>query len=162
MTPRTAYDRAIEAFAGSRVGAWMFVHVFTYVDRILMRASGGRVSSGIGSSFHPSGILLQTRGAKSGKPRSVPLVSLRRGEELVIIASAGGQARNPAWYHNLKQHPEATVLLASGERIAVRAREAVGAERDELYDQAIAFSTSFMRYRERASRKIPVIVLSRR
>ena len=154
------YDRVVEAFAKSRVGGWLFLNVFSYLDRVLIKRSGGRLSSGVGSRFHQQALVLTTTGAKSGKPRSVPLLYVPRDRDLVVIASATGQKRNPAWYYNLVAHPRA-VAHVGGRAIEVTAREAEGDERDELWDLAVRFYGGFETYRERAShRTIPVMVLS--
>ena len=115
------YDDFIERFASSKIGSWMFLNVFTHLDRWLIRASGGRLSTGVGSRFHSHGVVLETRGAKSGKLRRVPLVTLISGNDWTLIASATGQAKNPAWYYNLKKNPEA-FLYHRGEAIPVFAR----------------------------------------
>ena len=104
---------------------------------------------------------METRGAKSGKLRRVPLVTLISGNDWTLIASATGQAKNPAWYYNLKKNPEA-FLYHRGEAIPVIAREAVGQERDRIYASAIEFASNFAVYRDRTERTIPVMVLSRR
>jgi deazaflavin-dependent oxidoreductase (nitroreductase family) len=155
------YDDFIERFASSKIGSWMFLNVFTHLDRWLIRASGGRLSTGVGSRFHSHGVVLETRGAKSGKLRRVPLVTLISGNDWTLIASATGQAKNPAWYYNLKKNPEA-FLYHRGEAIPVFAREAVGQERDRIYASAIEFASNFAVYRDRTERTIPVMVLSRR
>ena len=156
-----SYDRFVEWFASSRFGSWMFMNVFTYLDRWLMPISGGRLSSGVGSRFHGHALVLETTGAKSGKVRRVPLISMREGENVIVVASATGQAKNPAWYYNLKTNPEATVHF-KGQQIPVTAREAVGGERDALYARAIDFYSGLSVYRERTSRTFPVIVLTPR
>src|SRR3954463_16516817 len=65
-------------------------------------------------------LLLTTIGAKSGQPRTMPLVYTTDGDRLVVIASKGGAPTNPDWYHNLVANPEATVELP-GETFRVRA-----------------------------------------
>jgi deazaflavin-dependent oxidoreductase (nitroreductase family) len=156
------YDRIIEGFAGSRPGGWLFLNVFTHIDRFLIRTTGGRLSSGVGSRFHRQALVLTTTGAKSGKPRDVPLLYVPRGDDLVVIASATGQAKHPAWYYNLRAHPEA-VAHVGGRAIPVVAREAEGEEREALWQSAVSFYSQFDTYRNRASqRRIPVMVLSPR
>lgn len=155
------YDRIVEWFASSKLGSWMFMNVFTYLDRWLIRASGGRLSTGVGSRFHAHGVVLETRGAKSGKVRRVPLISMRSGDDIIVVASATGQEKNPAWYYNLKKNPEALVHF-KGKEIAVVAHEATGEERESLFAKAIDFYSGLSVYRDRTDRTIPVMVLSPR
>ena len=105
-------------------------------------------------------LLLTTTGAKSGRALTRPLAYTREGERLVVIASFGGGPKNPAWYHNLVTHPEATVEVGS-ERFRARATVATGEERKRLYDQQAAQLPNFAEYEKKTTRQIPVIVLTR-
>lgn len=105
-------------------------------------------------------LLLTTTGAKTGRPRLVPLVYSRDGDHLVIVASKGGAPAHPAWYVNLEANPVVTVE-AGGETFRARARVVAGAERERLYAAHAAIHPSFHDYRERTSRVIPVVVLER-
>jgi deazaflavin-dependent oxidoreductase (nitroreductase family) len=105
-------------------------------------------------------LLLTTTGAKTGRPRTTPLLYSTDGDRLVVIASKGGEPTNPDWYHNLVAHPEATVELG-GERFPVRATVAEGAERRRLFDQQAAQMPFFADYERNAPRTIPVVVLTR-
>ena len=72
------------------------------------RANNGKV----GGPFERAPlVLLTTKGAKSGQPRTFPVVYTRDGDRIVVIASKGGAPNNPAWYHNLVANPEVTVEL---------------------------------------------------
>ncbi|MCA1724096.1 MAG: nitroreductase family deazaflavin-dependent oxidoreductase [Thermomicrobia bacterium] len=107
------------------------------------RANGGKVG---GPFAGRSMLLLTTTGAKSGQPRTSPLVYTTDGDRIVIIASKGGAPTNPDWYRNLVAHPTATVELGT-EKFQARATVIEGQERERLYDQQAA--------------QIPVIVLER-
>ena len=155
------YDGVMESFAKSRVGGWLVLNVLTYVDRWLIRVSGGKLSSGVGSRLHHAGLVLRTIGAKSGKPRDVALIHFEDGDDLIVIASATGQKKNPAWYYNLKKNPDAEVMV-KGRTIPVTARQAEGDERDRLWSAATKFYSGFDTYKDRTARKIPVMVLARR
>src|SRR5262245_65073610 len=109
------------ALAASRLGGWVYDKICRRLDRVLLALSGGRISTGPAQT-----LLLRTRGARSGRPRSVPLAFVTRGEDVVLIASKGGHRRHPGWYHNLRAHPEATVEIR-GESEPRVAREAAGA-----------------------------------
>lgn len=105
-------------------------------------------------------MLLTTTGAKSGQPRTVPLVYTKDADRLVIIASKGGADTNPNWYHNLVAQPTATVELP-GETFAARARVAAGEERDRLFAAQAALMPGFADYEKKTTRKIPVVILER-
>lgn len=105
-------------------------------------------------------MLLTTTGAKSGQPRTAPLVYTTDGDDLVVIASKGGAPTNPDWYHNLRAHPLVTVELG-GDRFEARARVAEGQERERLYANQAAQMPAFADYQRKATREIPVVVLER-
>ncbi len=105
-------------------------------------------------------LLLTTTGAKSGEQRTTPLVYSKDGERLVIIASMGGAPKHPSWYLNLVANPEATVEVGT-EKFTARASVAEGAERERLYAQQAAEMPAFNEYKEKTTRRIPVVVLER-
>jgi deazaflavin-dependent oxidoreductase (nitroreductase family) len=105
-------------------------------------------------------LLLTTKGAKSGKETTTPVVYSKDGNRLVIVASKGGAPTHPAWYHNLLAHPEVTVEVGT-EKFKVRAVPVTGAERTRLYDQHASQYPSFKEYQARTTRTIPVFVLER-
>jgi deazaflavin-dependent oxidoreductase (nitroreductase family) len=120
------------------------------------RANGGRVRR----RTLPL-ILLTTIGAKTGKPRTTPLNYTIDGDRLVVIASKGGSATHPSWYHNLLAQPEITIELG-GETFRARAIPAEEPERTRLFDQQAAQMPFFDSYRKRVTaRQIPVIVFER-
>ena len=130
----------------------MGVHTLAY------RATRGVVGHRLPGT--PPMLLLDHVGAKSGRRRTSPLVYVRDGDNVVIVASKGGHPRHPAWFHNLKANPETVVQIGS-ERRAVRAREATAAERPRLWDAAVRTYAGFRGYQERTDRDIPLIVLER-
>jgi deazaflavin-dependent oxidoreductase (nitroreductase family) len=119
------------------------------------RANKGKVNGG------NSLLLLTTTGARSGKQRVNPLAYTTDGERLVIIASKGGAPTNPDWYHNIVAHPDVTVEVGT-ETFEARATVVEGAERDELYAKQAAIMPNFAEYQAKSTRKIPVIVLTRK
>lgn len=121
------------------------------------RANGGKVS---GMFAGAPLMVLTTTGAKSGKPRTIPLVYTKDGDRIVIIASKGGADTNPDWYHNLVANPTATVELGI-ETYQATAKVVDGGERDRLYNAQAALMPNFAEYELKTSRKIPVVVLER-
>jgi deazaflavin-dependent oxidoreductase (nitroreductase family) len=102
-------------------------------------------------------LILNTTGARSGESRSVVLGYGRHGERLVVIASDNGAPKAPAWYHNLRAHPTATIELAGPERFEVRAITARPEERDELA-QALPY---LGQQQSLTAREIPIVVFER-
>ncbi|MDP6376001.1 MAG: nitroreductase/quinone reductase family protein [Pseudomonadales bacterium] len=98
--------------------------VATFIDEPLMRISRGWLRL----SFIVPVLLLQCRGAKSGQIRNVPLLCVPDGEDVLLVASKGGQVRRPAWCHNLRAHPDVSGRVTGGRR-ALHASELSGEER---------------------------------
>jgi deazaflavin-dependent oxidoreductase (nitroreductase family) len=122
------------------------------------RANGGKV----GGPFDGAPILLLTStGAKSGEPRTTPVVYLPDGERMVIFASKAGAPTNPGWYHNLLAHPTATVEVGT-EAVEVEASVTSGEERERLFAAQVEWMPTFADYAEKTTREIPVIALTRR
>src|SRR3989337_2693840 len=91
----------------------LMMKTVTALHRFWYRLTGGR----LGGSFGKAQILLlSTRGRKSGKERTLPLIYVEDGADLVLIASNGGDDRHPAWYLNLMADPSATVTIKSESR----------------------------------------------
>lgn len=121
------------------------------------RTNGGKV----GGMFEDTPlVLLTTVGAKSGKPRTTPLVYLPDGDRIVIFASKGGSPTHPSWYHNLLANPQATVEVGT-EQFEVTAVELQGEERDRLYSKHAEQHPQFVEYQASTTRKIPVVALER-
>ncbi|MGE0600276.1 MAG: nitroreductase family deazaflavin-dependent oxidoreductase [Dehalococcoidia bacterium] len=104
-------------------------------------------------------LLLTSKGAKSGKEGTTPLVYSKDGDRFVIIASMGGAPKNPAWYHNIKANPEVTIEVGT-EKFKAKAAVVEGAERERLYAQQAAMMPAFNEYKEKTTRVIPVVVLT--
>jgi F420H(2)-dependent quinone reductase len=103
-------------------------------------------------------LLLDHVGAKSGVKRTTPLLYVRDGDDVVIVASKGGHPRHPAWFHNLRANPETTVQIGS-ERRSVRARVATAEERARIWPKAVAAYPGYRGYQERTGREIPLVIL---
>lgn len=109
----------------------------------------------------PPMLLLDHVGAKSGQRRTSPLVYVEDGEDIFLVASKGGHPKNPAWFHNLRAHPDARIQIGSQHR-DVRARIATDAERPRLWKKAVATYGGYRTYQERTDRQIPLVVLEPR
>ncbi|MED7929734.1 nitroreductase family deazaflavin-dependent oxidoreductase [Nonomuraea sp. LP-02] len=120
------------------------------------RANEGRV----GGPFEGSPLLLlTTTGARSGRQVTTPVMYLPDGERYVIIASNAGADTHPAWYHNLRAHPVATVEVGT-DTFQAKAVPVEGEERDQLYARMVAVAPGFADYERKTSRRIPVLALN--
>jgi deazaflavin-dependent oxidoreductase (nitroreductase family) len=109
----------------------------------------------------PPMLLLDHVGAKSGTERTAPLVYVKDGEDVVIVASKGGHPKNPAWYYNLRANPDTTVQIGHEKR-KVHARVATQEERPRLWPMAVKTYSGYSEYQERTDREIPLVVLEPR
>ena len=123
---------------------------------VVYRLTGGRIGHRVPGS--PPMLLLEHVGARSGKRRTTPLVYVSDGDNLVLVASKGGHPRHPAWFHNLRAHPDVTVQVRSDRR-AVRARVATPKERKRLWPKAVATYGGYRAYQQRTEREIPLVIL---
>jgi deazaflavin-dependent oxidoreductase (nitroreductase family) len=148
-------DKSLQAFAQTSFGGRLFISVFPAIDRALIPVTRGKLSTGLGQPI----ILLHTRGAKSGVERTSPLLATKQGDLVVVIASKAGAVKHPAWYHNVRAHPEVEVTIG-GRRVPMRAEVVQGGERDRLWALACDNYTGYETYQERAGeRVIPVVAL---
>ena len=138
---------------GSR--QWRALDVFSGANVRLYRMSGGRIGGRMGRA---PVLLLHHVGRKTGRPRVTPVLFLADGEDLVIVGSKGGAARNPAWYVNLRANPETTVEVAR-RMVRVRARDADEQEHARYWPRLVDIYPSFDLYQRRTERPLPVVVL---
>ena len=165
MSEPLAYDQAnaaqkvLRRIAATGPGSWLFARVMYRLDRRVHRLSGGRYTFASLVSGLPV-LMLTTTGAKSGQSRTVPVLGIPTRGDVAIIASNFGQYRHPAWYHNLRALPDAEVGI-DGQRRRVRAVEADGERRSEIWQEALRVYPGFGQYERRAShRRISVFVLT--
>jgi deazaflavin-dependent oxidoreductase (nitroreductase family) len=138
---------------------WPALIQATKLHTFIYRATRGR----IGHRFRgaPPMLLLDHRGARSEIKRTTPLVYLRDGDKVVLIASKGGYPRNPAWFHNLRAHADTTVQIGA-QRLAVHARVADPQERARLWPKAVELYSGYEGYQRRTDREIPLVILEPR
>jgi F420H(2)-dependent quinone reductase len=135
------------------------VQWMTGLNNVVFRLSKGRVSGNA-----PSGApicLVTTTGRKTGRARTVPLVYVPDGDNLVVVASKGGMSTHPAWYLNLLADPDVIVETSDGVRPAT-ARTATADEKDRFWPQLVAVYEHFTAYQARTARSIPLVVLTPR
>jgi F420H(2)-dependent quinone reductase len=127
----------------TRLHAWVY------------RRSGGRVLARMGGQ---PVLLLETTGRRSGLPRTTPVQYLPDGDTFVVVASNAGAAWPPAWYFNLRADPRARVRVGA-RSIDVRAQEASGQERAELWHRLTAANRYLKRAARKAGRDLPLLAL---
>lgn len=123
------------------------------------RSNGGTVTTmGFGRDL----VLLHHIGAKSGAERVTPVMALRPGDGVwLIAASKGGAPTNPAWFHNLVAHPDVEIEDPDEGTVRVRAEVLEGEQRDKVWKVFTEASEGFASYEKKTDRVIPVIVLRR-
>ena len=119
------------------------------------RRSGGRVLGRMGGQ---PVLLLQTTGRRSGRTRTTPVQYLADDDTFVVVASNAGAARPPAWYLNLRANPHAQIDVG-GRSVDVRAQEATGQERAELWQRLTAANRYLERAARKAGRELPLMAL---
>lgn len=155
---RSRVERVAEAAVASRPGAWWFVNIAPYIDRPLLRLSGGRLTT---AGFGRVG-LLRVRGAKSGALRETPLLFTRDGDDILLVASRGGDVKHPAWYRNVVANPEVE-FTAEGEERAYLAQTVDGPQRQRAWHLVCERYSGYRVYQRRAgARQIPVVRLTPR
>jgi F420H(2)-dependent quinone reductase len=127
----------------TRLHAWVY------------RRSGGRL---LGRMAGQPVLLLQTTGRRSGQTHTTPVQYLADGDTFVVVASNAGTARPPAWYLNLRANPHAEIDVG-GRSVDVRAQEATGQERAELWQRLTAANRYLERAAHKAGRELPLIAL---
>jgi deazaflavin-dependent oxidoreductase (nitroreductase family) len=105
-------------------------------------------------------LVLTTIGRKSGLERSNPVGWFPGpASSWLIVASAAGAARNPAWYYNIAAHPDQVQIVVDGRKVAVTAEQLHGTERAEAWQQITTAAPRFDGYQRKTDRELPIIRL---
>jgi deazaflavin-dependent oxidoreductase (nitroreductase family) len=115
-------------------------------------------STGAGPSGLPT-LLLTSIGRKSGEKRTVPLVFLQNGKDMVIVGSLAGYDQQPAWVLNVRANPKCWVQLDRRKMAAV-AREASEDERKDLWPRLVALLPLWRLFQKQTDRAFPIVILS--
>jgi F420H(2)-dependent quinone reductase len=136
-------------------GTGVFIKWMSRINTLLYKASGGKV----GGTFLQGApvALLTTTGRKTGQPRVSPVLYLREGDRMILVASHGGREKNPLWYLNLKANPKVSVQIKK-EMLELNARDASDAERAEYWPKLVEMYPSFDDYQSWTDRTIPIVV----
>jgi len=136
----------------------LMMRPMTWLNVVLYKMSGGKIFGTLGGS---PVVLVTMTGAKTGKIRTIPLIHIPRGDDVILIASQGGMPKHPAWYHNLMAHPDVEIQVGAEKR-KMHVRQASDAEKAEVWPLAVSIYKDFDLYQSRTDRNIPVLILSPR
>jgi deazaflavin-dependent oxidoreductase (nitroreductase family) len=146
--------RAVCWFSTTRLGGWLSVHFAWKIDPHLLKLTKGRLSTGVPLAS----ALLETQGARTGRPRRNATLYFHDGDRVTIIATLRGWPQNPGWYYNLRKHPD-VVYGGLPFRAEIVEDEA---ERQRLWSMADRVYPPYALFREQAGRTgrvIPIIRL---
>jgi len=132
------------------------VPVMKFVNGLMIRQSrrSGR-AAGLDA------LVLTTVGAKSGQQRQTLLGCFPESDgSWLIVASAGGSAANPAWYHNLAAHPDQVQAEVKGRTMHVTPSQLAGPERDEAWRRIVTAQPRYKGYEKKTDRQLPIIRLT--
>ncbi len=158
--PPNLLQRGVKRIASMTPVAWLLARTLRHLDRAVTQVTGGRTTATSLLTGLPV-IYLTTTGAKSGQPRTTPLICGVDGDRLILFATNFGGQKNPAWSYNLRANPRATVTYR-GKSAVYRSRDATPEERARYWHIADQLYAGYAAYRERAAhREIPMFVLER-
>jgi deazaflavin-dependent oxidoreductase (nitroreductase family) len=152
------YAELVNRFSATHLGSWLVKHFASRVDPILFRLTNGRLTS-TGVPTLPM-LTMTAIGRKSGAPRSVQLAYHRDGDDWLVVASAMGQERHPAWRYNIEANSQVELQL-KGERFPATARVLDEDERERLWPSIKQTIPQMHTYEQRTDRNIRVFRLSR-
>ena len=124
----------------------------------LWKLTGGKLGNGFGTAPF---MMLTTKGRKTGRQRTTPVLYLQDGADLIVVASFGGNDMHPAWYLNLECCPEAEVMV-NGERRRLLAYRVSPEEKKLIWPRLVKMYPNFAVYQQRTNREIPLLQLSDR
>lgn len=135
----------------------LFARILHRADALALHLNGRRFTITSAIAGLPT-ILLTTIGAKSGLPRSLPIACVPDEERYALVATNFGRPNFPSWYYNLKKNAECIVRVGDKIRTFI-ARELHGDEYDRYWKMAVDIYAGYAAYKERASRRIPIMLL---
>jgi deazaflavin-dependent oxidoreductase (nitroreductase family) len=146
-----------DTIAGTRGARQPSGPFFRWLNKVMarrLRRKGGGKMMGFNA------LVLTTIGARSGAERATPVGWFPgRDGSWLIVASAAGAVRNPAWYYNIAAHPDKVQIEVEGRTIPVTAEQLHGAERDEAWQQITSAAPRFAQYEHKTDRELPIIRL---
>jgi deazaflavin-dependent oxidoreductase (nitroreductase family) len=155
--PRDVFSRAFARLSATRLGRLFSAKVVWRLDPYLLQATKGRWGMGL---VLPTA-LLETEGAKSGARRRNAVIYFHDTDKVTIVASKAGAPKHPAWFHNLKAHPD---VIFGGIPMLARVVESEAEQQRiwKLADRVFAPYATYRREAAAANRTIPIVQLTAR
>ena len=152
------YARFIIWLSTTPMASWLVKHIASPLDPLIFKATNGRFTS-MGVPSMPM-LTMTATGRRSGQPRSVQLVCLEHERDYLVVASAMGQQKHPAWRYNIEANPQVQIQMR-GERFAARAQVLTDSEKEEVWADIRQAIPQMNVYEKRTARNIRVFRLSR-
>ena len=157
MTAIERLRRIIVKMAATRLGMGVFYLYVRLIDMPISRLTKGAFIPSANWNIMPI-IYLTTTGVKSGIPRSIPVLCIPDGENLILVGSNWGNPKNPSWAYNLRKHPQ--TQLRKGKMVKYfSARELRGDERSAYWQKAVTFYPPYVSYEQHSKRSLPIFLL---
>ena len=132
---------------------WL-LKTFTKFNVFVYQVSGGRLMNKL--SGMPI-VLVNMRGAKSGKMKTIPLMYVPHDSGVILVASQGGAPKHPVWYYNLIKNPDVEITQG-GQTRKLTARRVSDEEKAELWPTCVKHYPPYEQYQKRTDRNIPVFI----
>ena len=152
------YSKLVNWFSATKAGSFVVKHFASHVDPVIFRATNGRFTS-TGPPTLPQ-IMVTMKGRRSGRSRSVQLAYHEDGGDLLVVASAMGQERHPAWRYNLEANPDVEIQMR-GETFPARAEVLTDAEKARVWPAIKKTIPQMNVYERRTDRNIRVFRIKR-
>jgi deazaflavin-dependent oxidoreductase (nitroreductase family) len=154
----SATQVAMQRIAATRAGAWFFARTLARTDKTLLRLSRGQVTLPGAMAGVPV-LTVTTTGARTGQPRTAPLIGVPAGDDIAVIGTSFGQPRTPDWYHNMRANPNVEVTYRN-KTVKAIAREADEEEKRAVWHQARTIYAGYEAYASRIkNRPIHIMIL---
>lgn len=131
------------------------MHTIGVIHRGLYRLTNGSVGANLGG--RPM-VLLTTKGRKSGKQRTIPLQYMMDGDNIIVVASNGGNVNHPAWWHNIRASGDVTVQIGK-KKMRAQAETANEDERARLWPILVEYYSGYQGYEDETERTVQVVIL---
>ncbi len=131
-----------------------FIKPFSKFNVFVYKLTSGRLMGTFGG--RPV-VLITMKGAKSGEPRTIPLMYVPYKDGVIIVGSQGGAPKSPVWVKNLDKYPEITAQY-QGKKMKLKARKVDDAEKAAVWPTCVEHYPPFDDYQKRTDRNIPVYV----
>lgn len=158
LTQPNLIQRLVRRGGSSQPASWLLSKILEPIDKLALRATGGRFTTARLLAAAPV-IILATNGARTGEPRSSVLLGIPLEGTLAVIGTNYGQKSTPGWVYNLEANPRAEVTYRTT-TVPVIARHADGTEVEQAFRRSAGIYPGYPEYRKRvAHRQVRVFIL---